>query len=141
MDRAALEAVDPEGLAGYLGRHLPAFDGPFEVERLGEGQSCLTFLVTGGDWRFVLRRPPRGELPPTAFDVRREYRVMRALGEHGTGVPVPQVLALCEDRSVIGVPFYVMEPVEGVVVRTELPAPLSSEGDRWRMATQLLDTL
>ena len=80
-------AVDREGLARFLGERFPEFGGPFAVERLGEGQSCLTFLIRGDGWEVVLRRPPRGNLPPTAFDVTREYRVMSAL--HGAGTPVP----------------------------------------------------
>jgi aminoglycoside phosphotransferase (APT) family kinase protein len=87
-------AVDRDALARFLAVELPAFSGPFELERLGDGQSCLTFLVGGDGWEVVLRRPPRGELPPTAFDVTREYRVMRALGSGDAGVPVPRVLAL-----------------------------------------------
>jgi aminoglycoside phosphotransferase (APT) family kinase protein len=134
-------SVDREGLARYLGRELPRFGGSFDVERIGEGQSCLTFLVRGDGWEIVLRRPPRGDLPPTAFDVTREYRVMRALAEARTRVPVPQVLALCEDRDVIGAPFYLMERVDGVVVRHGLPAGLSSPDDRAAMSWALLDTL
>jgi aminoglycoside phosphotransferase (APT) family kinase protein len=142
MDDSTRAAVDPDGLARYLRRELPEFHGPFDIDRLGEGQSCLTFLVRGEvGWRVVLRRPPRGDLQPTAFDVTREYRVMRALGEYEAGVPVPKVVALCEDRSVIGAPFYLMEPVEGLVVRTELPSALSGEEDRARISEQLLDTL
>jgi aminoglycoside phosphotransferase (APT) family kinase protein len=133
--------VDREALARYLRAALPDFRGPFGVERLGEGQSCLTYLITGDGWELVLRRPPRGDLPPTAFDVTREYRVMRALRDTGTPVPVPSVLALCEDREVIGAPFYLMERVDGDVVRGELPRTLSSPRDCGSMAERLLDTL
>jgi aminoglycoside phosphotransferase (APT) family kinase protein len=141
MVAADRSAVDPEGLARFLAAEVPALDGPFVIERLGEGQSCLTFLVRGGGWDIVLRRPPRGDLPPSAFDVTREYRVMHALRTAGAHVPVPKVLALCEDRDVIGAPFYLMERVDGVVVRGELPDELSSLGDRGAMATRLVDTL
>jgi aminoglycoside phosphotransferase (APT) family kinase protein len=135
------ELVDPSGLEKFLGEHAPDFAGPFDVERIGEGQSCLTFLVAGDGWRVVLRRPPRGDLPPTAFDVTREYRVMRALYDHGSPVPVPRPIALCTDASVIGANFYLMETVVGLVVRTELPEALSSMDDRRRMSEQLVDTL
>ena len=134
-------AVDAAGLAAYLAATLPDRAGAFDVERLGEGQSCLTFLIRGDGWDLVLRRPPRGDLPPTAFDVTREYRVMRALHDGGAPVPVPRVLAMCEDRGVIGAPFYLMERVDGVVVRAEVPAALAALGERRRMAEQLLDTL
>jgi aminoglycoside phosphotransferase (APT) family kinase protein len=132
-------ALNPVALEPYLAGQ--GFPGAFGIDRLGEGQSCLTYLLRGEGWEVVLRRPPRGELPPTAFDVAREYRVMSALARSGAPVPVPEPLALCEDRAVIGAPFYLMERVRGDVVRTELPAALSSTDDRRRMAHGLVDTL
>jgi aminoglycoside phosphotransferase (APT) family kinase protein len=134
-------AVPLEPLRHYLGQHTPQFNGEFTLHRLGEGQSCLTYLLQGDDWEVVLRRPPRGDLPPTAFDVTREFRVMKALHEHGTRVPVPRPVHLCEDRDVIGAPFYLMEKMEGHVVRGELPSSLSSEQDQSQMGHELLDTL
>ena len=134
-------AVDPDGLAAYLAANLPRYAGEFGVTRLGQGQSCLTFMVEGDGWRVVLRRPPRGDLPPSAFDVTREYRVMSALHSHGASVPVPPPVALCADPTVIGAPFYLMEPVDGLVVRTELPPELSSMDDRARMTDALVETL
>ena len=134
-------AVDPAGLAKYLADTLPEYAGDFDVERLGEGQSCLTFMVRGDGWRFVLRRPPRGDLPPSAFDVTREYRVTRALHDHGAPVPVARPIALCEDVEVIGAPFYLMESVDGLVVRGEIPESLSSPSDRRGMSDRLLETL
>ncbi len=134
-------AVDVDGLRRFLSSSLPDLDGPFGLTRLGDGQSCLTYLVSGDGWEVVLRRPPRGDLPPTAFDVRREFRVMGALDRAGAGVPVPKVLALCEDRGVIGAPFFLMERVDGVVVRGTLPDSLSSVEHRRRMADALLETL
>ncbi|MGH2682992.1 MAG: phosphotransferase family protein [Actinomycetota bacterium] len=141
IDETVRAAVDPERLAEFLREHLPQLPGPFDIQRLGEGQSCLTFLLQGHEWEVVLRRPPRGHLPPAAFDVTREYRVMRALSRAGAPVPVPPPILLCDDLSVMGVPFYLMERTEGVVVREELPEELSSLEDRARMADQLLDTL
>jgi aminoglycoside phosphotransferase (APT) family kinase protein len=135
------QAVDREGLRWFLDERMPQYRGEFELERLGEGQSCLTFMIRGDGWRTVLRRPPRGELPPTAFDVTREFRVMSALAGASSPVPVPQPLALCEDRTVIGAPFYLMEPVEGEVVRSEIPSALSSPEDRRRMGEELVRTL
>ena len=135
------QLVDPDGLARYLKENLPEYDGAFEVQRVGQGQSNLTFLVKGDGWDVILRRPPRGDLPPTAFDVTREYRVMRALHDHDAPVPVPAPIVLCEDKEVIGAPFYLMEKMDGHVVRTELPGDLSSVEDRRRMAEQLADTL
>jgi len=135
------DPVDPAGLARFLVRHHPEYPGTFEIQRLGEGQSCLTFMISGRDWKVVLRRPPRGDLPPSAFDVAREYRVMRALQDHGAPVPVPRPVTLCTDMAVIGAPFYLMEPVDGLVVRSTLPATLSSLDDRARMGEQLASTM
>lgn len=137
----ASEPVDPDGLSRFFKEHLPEFSGPFDIQRIGEGQSCLTFLIEGYGWEVVLRRPPRGDLPPTAFDVTREYRVMRALQDARAPVPVPPLIVLCEDREVIGAPFYLMKKVDGVVVRSSLPPNLSSPDDRRRMGDQLVDTL
>src|SRR5438094_4229248 len=141
VDQSTLAAVDPVGLRRFLGDHLPELQGPFDLKRLGEGQSCLTFLVRGDGWDAVLRRPPRGDLPPTAFDVTREFRVMSALVQAGASVPVPRPLALCEDRSVLGAPFYLMERVNGVVVRDQVPEGLWALADRKQMAAQMVDTL
>jgi len=135
------ELVDPAGLKRYLADTLPDYAGEFTIERLGEGQSCLTFMVSGDGWRVVLRRPPRGELPPSAFDVTREYRVMRALHGSAASVPVAKPLALCEDKSVIGANFYLMEPVDGLVVRREIPPELDPMDERRRMCETLVDTL
>ena len=102
--------LDPESLAPFLDEQGLG-EGELEAERIGEGHSNITFLVKRGDERFVLRRPPRPPLPPSAHDVLREARLLRAL--EGTAVRVPKVLATCDDESVLGVPFYVMEEVEG----------------------------
>src|SRR5437764_6121788 len=78
---------------------------------IGEGHSNVTFALSTG---VVVRRPPRGPLPPSAHDVLREARLLRALD--GTPVRVPKVLAVCEDASVIGAPCYVMERLTGEVI-------------------------
>src|SRR5918996_4893798 len=96
-----------------LEAHLDEYgigSGAIEAERIGEGHSNLTFLVRRGGERVVLRRPPRPPLPPSAHDVLREARLLTALRE--TPVRVPRVLAICEDESILGVPFYVMEEMQ-----------------------------
>ena len=110
--------VDGEALERWLDEQLGG-PGRLDVERHQAGHSCETFFITRGGERWVLRRPPRGAFLPTAHDVLREYRVLSALG--GTGVRAPRTLIACEDTSVIGVPFYLMEKVEGYVIRTDLP--------------------
>ena len=81
--------------------------------------------------RVVLRRPPRPPLPPSAHDVLREARVLRGL--EGSGVPVPRVLAVCADESLLGVPFYVMEYLDGCTITTA-PPPLADPGCRAALA-------
>ena len=106
--------IDEHALARYLEAHVERFRGPIEVAQFRGGQSNPTYLVTARDGRrLVVRRKPPGQLLPSAHAVDREYRVMTALA--GTGVPVPKTYALCEDASVIGTAFYVMDDVEGRV--------------------------
>ena len=123
------ELVDAAQLTAWAQDRLPG-EGPVEVERLQAGHSNLTFVVRRNDREYVLRRPPQGPLLPTAHDVVREYRVLDLLRRADTGVRVPEVVAVCEDTGVIGVPFYVMAKVEGDVVRDALPAWLSEDRRR-----------
>ncbi len=103
-------------VTAWLAEHL-GLVGPLRFERLAGGHSNLTYRVDDAEGRrVVLRRPPEGELLPTAHDMGREHRLIEALGP--TDVPVPEALATCTDPSVIGAPFYVMDHVEGVVLHT-----------------------
>jgi aminoglycoside phosphotransferase (APT) family kinase protein len=106
--------------------------GPLDAEPVGEGHSNVTYLVRG---EYVLRRPPRPPLPPSAHDVLREAFLLRAVQD--TAVRVPRVLATCDDESVIGAPFYVMERVEGEVPTTRLP----DGGEGARIGAELVDAL
>ena len=113
--------------------------GRVEAERIGEGHSNFTFLVERGDTRVVLRRPPRPPLPPSAHDVLREARLLRAL--ESTPVRVPRVLAVGDDESVLGVPFYVMEEMQGRVVTSVVPPAIDTEEERRRLCQELVDAL
>jgi aminoglycoside phosphotransferase (APT) family kinase protein len=113
--------------------------GPVEAEPIGEGHSNVTYLVRRGADAFVLRRPPRPPLPPSAHDVLREARLLAALT--GTPVRVPRVLAACDDESVIGAPFYVMALVEGNVITSEIEPALDTEAQRRRIGEELVDAL
>jgi aminoglycoside phosphotransferase (APT) family kinase protein len=105
-------SFDVGALGRYLDRTIPGFEGPPVVSQFKGGQSNPTFLVTSRTGtRYVVRRKPPGNLLPSAHAVDREYRVITALGS--TNVPVPRTYALCDDPSVIGTPFYVMDFVEG----------------------------
>jgi aminoglycoside phosphotransferase (APT) family kinase protein len=101
-------------------------EGPLEAERIGEGHSNVTFAIRrrGGTW--VLRRPPRPPLPPSAHDVLREARLLSAVQD--AELRTPRVLATCDDEGVIGAPFYVMELIEGDVLTTDLPPALEGQG-------------
>lgn len=126
MSNAELTSVrdahrfDEDALARYLEANVPGFERPMTVEQFEGGQSNPTFRVTAGGRRFVLRKQPPGQLLPSAHQVDREYRVMKAL--EGTDVPVPRMEVLCEDTDVIGTKFYLMEWVDGrVFAETRLP--------------------
>ncbi len=107
------QTLDLERLDPWLRQHLPDFDGPLIAEKFAGGQSNPTYKLTAGDRRYVLRRKPPGQLLASAHAVDREYRVIKALAD--TDVPVPQAIALCDDDSVIGSMFYIMECLEGRV--------------------------
>jgi aminoglycoside phosphotransferase (APT) family kinase protein len=107
-----------------------------EVAPIGEGHSCVTFMLSTG---VVLRRPPRGPLPPSAHDVLREARLLRAL--EPTPVRVPKVLAVCDDPELIGAPFYVMSRIEGDVITSEIPPALDNPQQRSKIADELIDSL
>src|SRR3954452_19208404 len=113
--------------------------GPLGAERIGEGHSNVTYLLTRGDERFVLRRPPRGPLPPSAHDVLREARLLGAIETAEGRTPV--ALAACDDEATIGAPFYVMRYEEGDVITSEVPAALDSSEERRRICEELVDAL
>lgn len=103
-------------LDAWLCQHIAGAVAPFELQLIAGGHSNLTYLVHDGAGRqLVLRRPPMGHVLQSAHDVAREHRLISALAP--TPLPVPQALALCEEEQVIGAPFYVMDFVEGVILR------------------------
>ncbi|MFJ6790415.1 phosphotransferase family protein [Streptomyces angustmyceticus] len=139
-DREDPPGLDLARLRAHLGRERPGMaGGPLRARLIEGGRSNLTYRVTDGTASWVVRRPPLGHVLATAHDMRREHRVISAL--HDTPVPVPETLLLCEDESVIGAPFYVMELVEGVPYRTAGQlAPLGPERTR-AVVLSLVDTL
>ncbi|MEU9211586.1 phosphotransferase family protein [Streptomyces sp. NPDC048415] len=132
--------LDLDQLRGLLDRERPGLvDGPLTGRLIEGGRSNLTYAVTDGAAKWVVRRPPLGHVLATAHDMRREHRVISAL--HPTAVPVPRTVLLCEDESVLGAPFYVMEFVEGTPYRTaEQLAPLGPQRTR-DAVLGLVDTL
>ena len=114
-------------------------EGEIEASPIGEGHSNVTYLIRRERTELVLRRPPRPPLPPSAHDVLREARLLRALRD--TPARVPVVLAVCEDPAMIGGPFYVMERIEGEVMVTGIPASLDLPEQRRAIAAQLIEAL
>src|SRR5947209_80408 len=106
-------------LEAYLRQQLPEVAGPLTVEQFPHGHSNLTYLLRQGGSEWVLRRPPFGNQVKTAHDMGREYRVLSRLSV--VFPPAPRPLVYCEDDSVLGVPFYVMERRRGVILRKALP--------------------
>ena len=134
---------EPLLVLGPLGEFLDGAGigdgGEIDVEPVGDGHSNVTYLLRRDGLEFVLRRPPRGPLPPSAHDVLREARVLRALGP--TPARVPPVLAACDDLAVIGSPFYVMEKIEGEVMTTSVAPALDVPAERRRIGEELIDAL
>ncbi|RZU28577.1 aminoglycoside phosphotransferase (APT) family kinase protein [Streptomyces sp. BK022] len=132
--------LDLDRLRALLDRERPGLvTGPLTGRLIEGGRSNLTYAVTDGTSRWVVRRPPLGHVLATAHDMRREHRVISAL--HPTRVPVPRPVLLCEDDEVLGAPFYVMEFVEGTPYRTaDQLAPLGAERTR-NAVLSLVDTL
>jgi aminoglycoside phosphotransferase (APT) family kinase protein len=130
-----------DAVEAFLDEHALG-SGAVRAERIGEGGgSNFSFLLEREDGsRFVLRRPPRPPLPPTAHDVVRESRLQLALAP--LGIRVPNIRAVCEDDSLLGVPFYVADFIDGHVLTTELPPPLDTNAAaRRRLGEDLVDTL
>lgn len=136
---------DVAGLGRWLGKNGIAGDGPPAMRLIGGGRSNLTYLLEGGStdgpgWGpLILRRPPLGHVLPTAHDMAREYRVLTAL--HGTAVPVPRPLALCQDPEIIGAPFYLMEYVPGVVLRTREDADVLTPDQAGSVSRRFVEML
>jgi aminoglycoside phosphotransferase (APT) family kinase protein len=142
------EELDWRAFEGYLREHLPATlegealdpNARVEVEQFPGGHSNLTYCVRIGEREFVMRRPPFGPVAPTAHDMPREYRLLAAIHPHFHLAPKPYVL--CEDASVIGAPFYLMERRRGIVVRQTVPPEIGDDlGLRHRVSESVVDTL
>lgn len=132
------QLVDEESLRAYLTETVGPAES-YRIEHLGAGHSNETLLVDWGGRELVLRRPPAGETAESAHDVLREHRVIAALG--ATSVPTPTPVAACEDPSVIGGEFYLMERLDGTVIRDAEPERFADPDRRRRLAEELIDTL
>jgi len=137
----AAAGADPAVVGPYLAEALgdPAWTAP-TVTLIAGGKSNLTYRVDSPAGSVVLRRPPLGHVLPTAHDMAREHRVMSALA--GTAVPVPRMRHFCSDAEVLGQPFYVMDLVEGHIIRQVFPEGYAStDAERRQVCERLVDVL
>lgn len=139
----ATEQLEWPRLDAYLREHLPScriaglhLSRAMDVEQFLGGHSNLTYLVRFGDTDLVLRRPPFGPVPPTAHDMSREHRWLAAM--HPVFPLAPRPYLYCDDPSVIGAPFYMMERRRGLVIRDEEPAPVADRPDVRRTVSEAL---
>ena len=127
-----------ESLRGYFDENgLGA--GDLSWQRIGDGQANITYLIRRGDDAFVLRRGPRPPHPPSTHDMVRESRIQRLLAD--AGVAVPNILSVCEDEDVLGVPFYVMDYLDGVVITDDIPQALDAAQQRHATGLAAVDAL
>ncbi len=144
LDRSAAvragEELPVDRLQEYLRPHFPGVSSSLVVEQFPHGHSNLTYLLRLGDQELVLRRPPFGNQVKSAHDMSREYRVLSKLSAVYSAAPRPYVY--CEDDSVLGAPFYVMERRHGVVLRKSLPQGFSLDAATLRKLDEaLIDSL
>lgn len=113
------EAPDGNTLKNYLSTVWPGFDGDLTIEQFPGGYSNLTFLLKTGDKEYVLRKPPNGANIKSAHDMGREFKVLQAL--QPVYKPIPAPILFCDDATIIGSPFYIMQRVNGIILRNKVP--------------------
>ncbi|MBM4256504.1 MAG: phosphotransferase family protein [Deltaproteobacteria bacterium] len=135
------EAVlDLQILEPFLRARLPQTDGPLSVVQFAGGRANLTYLISFGPHEYVLRRPPSGPLAPGAYDMAREFRVLSALSP--VFPPASRTFFFCDDVSVLGAPFFVMERRKGLVIHKEMPPTYLNQPALYRRLSEaMIDTL
>src|SRR5712692_10945096 len=128
------EELDLATLEPYLRRHFPNEAGALQVRQFPSGHSNLTYSLQLGARELVLRRPPFGSKVKSAHDMGREFRVLSKL--HSVYAPAPEVLLYCDDDSILGAPFYVMEPIRGIILRRNLPHGLDFPAEKARRLSE-----
>jgi aminoglycoside phosphotransferase (APT) family kinase protein len=128
------EELDLVRLEPFLRRHFPNEAGTLQVRQYPSGHSNLTYSLHLGARELVLRRPPFGSKVKSAHDMGREFRVLSKL--HSVYAPAPEVLLYCDDDSVIGASFYVMEPIHGIILRRKLPRGLDFPAEKARRLSE-----
>ncbi len=136
------EELDLASLESYLKTHLGSEpESPtLEIKQFPGGHSNLTYLISYGPHEFVLRRPPVGPVAPTAHDMPREYKLLSVI--HPRFPLAPKPILLCEDKQVIGVPFYLMERRRGLILRSSVPAAIGEDSQlRRALSESVVETL
>ena len=134
------EELDLARLEPYLRSHFPGDAGELRVRQFPSGHSNLTYSLSLGTRELVLRRPPFGSKVKSAHDMSREFRVLSKL--HSVYSPAPEVLFYCDDDSVIGAPFYVMNPIHGIILRRHVPPGLDFLAEKARrLSESFIDNL
>src|SRR5687767_3173558 len=128
------EQLDSLTLLSFLRDRIAGLDGPVEVRQFPSGFSNLTYLLQVGEQEFVLRRPPFGAKIKTAHDMGREFLILSRL--HPVYSKVPRPILYCDDESVIGAPFYLMERVRGIILRARPPEGLALSPDVMRLLSE-----
>jgi len=141
MGTGTISGIAQDRVDRWLYGHIEGLAPPLRYELIAGGRSNLTYDVLDADGRHVvLRRPPLGEVLQSAHDMGREYRIIAALAP--TPVPVPAALAFCDDPEVTGAPFYIMERVDGVILREAADVPPDfGEAARTRLSQSIVDVL
>ncbi|PHR62481.1 MAG: phosphotransferase family protein [Robiginitomaculum sp.] len=133
------EELDAKRIGQFLDGKVTGAVGTPKIRQFPSGASNLTYLLQYPDVSLVLRRPPSGSKPKSGHDMGREYRIMQALNGH---FPVPACLLFSEDEDVVGAPFYVMERVEGLLIKSEFPPELGwDKSDAAKLCTTFFDLL
>ncbi len=125
------EELDAKKLQDYLRGKVPGFDKEISIKQFPGGYSNLTYLIQAGDYEYVLRRPPFGANIKSAHDMEREFTVLNKLHE-ASFTKVPDAVHLCMDESVMGVKFYLMKRVKGIILRNRLPKDISVSEEAFR---------
>src|ERR1700735_1258314 len=134
------EELDVVRLDPFLRSHFPNETGALKILQFSSGHSNLTYSLHLGARELVLRRPPVGSKVKSAHDMNREFRVLSKL--HSVYAPAPEVLLYCDDISIIGAPFYLRDPIHGIILRRHLPSALDFPADTARrLSESFIDNL
>ncbi|OZC55671.1 phosphotransferase family protein [Rhodococcus sp. RS1C4] len=139
MDTTTVDELDVVAVREWLARVESSPVNELTARLIAGGRSNPTYELGDGSRNWILRRPPRGHVLPTAHDMGREYRALTALRD--SAVPVPRTVGLCEDTTVIGTTFYVMDKLDGVTLRTQEDTATLSESQRRTLAESMSTVL